>query len=117
MKTKMLRKALVSRAEEALVSKLPVDEKALRRVGNLMEPKNIKRAAIAVVGGSAALSLLGNIWETHVYRRAMAKELKKQLEPIKKQLSAIEVQNAELKKQNEQLRKRLSELEGHGFRR
>lgn len=117
MKTSLAKKLLVTKAEEALVQKLPVDEKTLRRVGRLTDPKNIKRAAIAVVGGSVALSLVGKVGETRMIRRTVSKELKKQLDPVKKQLSALEAQNEELKKQNEQLRKKLGELEDRGLHR
>ena len=116
MKKSLARKLIAAKAEEALMQQLPVDQKTLRRVGKLMEPKNIKRLAVALVGGSAALSFIGTVGEVRMYRRAMRRELKKQLEPIKKQLNALEQQNEELKKQNEQLRKKL-ESEGHGFHR
>ena len=113
----LVRKMIAARTEEALMQKLPVDQNALWRAEKLLAPKNIKRLAIAVIGGSAAISFIGTVSEVRMYRRAMRRELKKQLEPIKKQLDTLEEQNEELKKQNEELRKKLAELEGHGFRR
>ena len=106
----ILRKAkriLAARAEEALTQQLPVDQRTLKRVGWLLEPKHLKRLAVAVVGGSAVVSLMRTAGQMRMYRRAMAKELKKQLEPINKKLNELEEQNEELKKQNRQLRDRL----------
>ena len=108
---------LAAKAEETLMQQLHVDQKTLQRVGKVLQPKNIKRAAIALVGGSAALSMLGSIGEARMIRRAVGRELKKQLEPVKKQLSTLEEQNKELKKQNDELRRKISELEGHGLHR
>ena len=100
-------KILASRAEDALMEQLPVSPKTLKSVGWLMEPKHIKTIAVVAVGGSIISSAIGTASEMRMYRRAMAKELKKQLEPINKKLEELEEQNEELKKQNKQLRDRL----------
>ena len=104
---------LAARAEQALVEQLPVDQKTLRRVGKLMEPKNLKRLALTVVGGSVAISVMGSISRTSMYRMAVARELKKQLEPVNKKLCELEAQNEELKRQNDQLAKALARQNRH----
>lgn len=109
MKKTIARKILATRAEEALMEQLPVDKKTLKRVSWLMEPKHLKRLAIVAVGGSAAFSLIGTVSQIRMYRRSMARELKKQLGPINRKLDELEEQNEELKKQNRQLQKRLEE--------
>ena len=52
--------------------------------------------------------LLGSLGRTGVYRAAVAKELKKQLEPVNRKLDELEKQNEELKRQNEELRVQLA---------
>ena len=107
---KLAKKALAAKAEEAMMEQLPVSPKALKRMSWLMEPKHIKALAVAAVGGSIAISAIGTVSEMRMYRRAMAKELKKQLAPINKKLDELETQNEELKKQNKQLRDRLEHI-------
>lgn len=107
MKKSLVSRLFTSKAEKALTERLP-DQKALQLVGKLIEPKNLKRTAIAVVGGAAGLSVLRNIGETHMVRSAMRREMKKQLEPINKKLNELEEQNEQLKKQNEELQKKLA---------
>ena len=68
---------------------LPVDITKLQRAAKYLEPKRIKRIAVIAVGGSAALSLLGSIGHDRIYRAAVAREMKKQLEPIRKQLDEL----------------------------
>lgn len=104
---KHAKKALAARAEDALMEQLPVNPRALRRVSWLMEPKHLKHIAIVLIGGSLAASAIGTASEMRMYRRAMAKELKKQLEPINRKLDELKEENEELKKQNRQLRDRL----------
>ena len=104
------KRAMAARAEEALVEQLPVSPRALKLVSWLMEPKHLKHIAIAAIGVSLAGSAIGTASEMRMYRRAMSKELKKQLEPINKKLDQLEAQNEELKKQNKQLRDRLEHL-------
>ena len=110
MMLKKAKKILAARAEEALMEQLPVNPKALRRVTWLMEPKRIKRIVIAAAGASFAASAIGTAGEMRMYRRAMAKELKKQLEPLNRKLDGLEKQNEELQKQNRQLRDRLERI-------
>ncbi len=98
---------LAARAEQAILQQLPVEEKTLRRVGKLMEPKNLKRLGIAVMCGSVTFSILGSMSQMRMYRASMARELKKQLAPVNKKLDELEAQNEELRRQNEQLQKKL----------
>lgn len=107
---KRTKKALMTKAEEALMEQLPVSPGTVRRMSWLMEPKHLKRLAVVAVGGSFIASAIGTASEMRMYRRAMAKELKKQLEPINKKLDQLEEQNEELKKQNRQLRDRLEHM-------
>ncbi len=109
MKSRKTQQILMSRAGEALLEQLPVDEKHLRRIAKLMDPKTLKRLGILTAGGMISLSFLGNIGQMRLYRAAMAKELRKQLAPVNKKLEALEKQNEELRLQNEQLRKQLAD--------
>ena len=102
-------KALSARTEQAVLELLPVDQKTLRRAARLMEPKNLKRLGIAVFGGTALLSLLTSIGHDRVYRAAVARELKKQLEPVNRKLDVLEKQNEELLRENAELKERLAE--------
>ena len=79
----------------------------LQRAAKYLEPRKLKRIAVIAVGGSAALSLLGSIGHDRIYRAAVAREMKKQLEPIRKQLDELTVQNENLIRQNELLREQL----------
>jgi tRNA A37 methylthiotransferase MiaB len=98
---------LAARAGQALAEQLPVDQTTLRRIGWLMDPKHLKVAGIGVLGCMAAVSFFKNAGQMQMYRAAMGKELKKQLEPINKKLEELEAQNEELKRQNQQLQKQL----------
>ena len=102
------KKAIAARAEQMLWESLPVEQKSLQRAMKLLEPKNLKLLGVAAVGSMAALSLLGGLSRTGVYRAAVAKELKKQLEPVNRKLDELEEQNEELKRQNEELRAQLA---------
>lgn len=101
---KLLKKKLAEQAREAALEQLPVDQKTLSLAVRLLEPKRLKHIALAVVGGTAAVSLAGTLGEMRMYRRAVARELKKQLRPIEERLETLEAQNKELKKQNEELK-------------
>ena len=79
----------------------------LRTVLSHLNIRDVKRILIAVVGGSAAVSLLGKLARDRFYRATVSRELKKQLAPLNKKLDELEKQNEELKKQNEQLKKQL----------
>ncbi len=102
-------KALTARTEQAVLELLPVDQKTLRRAARLMEPKNLKRLGVAVFGGTALLSLLASIGHDRVYRAMVARELKKQLEPVNRKLDVLEKQNEELLRENAELKERLAE--------
>lgn len=107
MKKTNAKNLLAARAEQAILQQLPVEQKTLRRVSKLLEPKNLKRLGIAAVCGTATLSVLGSVSQMRMYRAAMARELKKQLAPVNKKLDELEAQNEELRRQNEQLQKKL----------
>lgn len=79
----------------------------LRKLLRRSSLRKIKRFLIGVIGGGAALSLLGKLTHDRRYRAAISRELEKQLEPFNKKLEELEKQNEELKRQNEQLRKQL----------
>lgn len=96
-------KALASRASQAVLDQLPVDQKKLRRAAALLEPKNLKRLGVIAVGGGAVLSLTGTLAQARLTRSLVARELRRQLAPISKQLDALEAQNKELREQNEKL--------------
>ncbi|MCR5576282.1 MAG: hypothetical protein K6F56_04675 [Oscillospiraceae bacterium] len=104
----MKKEALAAQAGQLLLDQLPVDAAKLKKAAKYMEPKNIKRIAIAAVGGSALLSLVGSLGHDRLYRAAVARELKKQLEPIQKQLDELAEQNEALIRQNEALQEQLS---------
>ena len=99
--------ALVAQAGQALLQQLPVDVTKLQRAAKYLEPRKLKRIAVIAVGGSAALSLIGSIGHDRIYRAAVAREMKTQLEPIRKQLDELTVQNENLIRQNELLREQL----------
>ena len=100
MLSKHAKNKFAARAGEAILQQLPVEEKTLRRVGWLMEPKHLKQLGIAAVAGTAAFRM-------SAYRLAVARELKKQLDPVNRKLNELERQNEELKAQNEKLQEQL----------
>ena len=102
-------KALSARTEQAVLELLPVDQKTLRRAARLMESKNLKKVGLLAVGGTALVSLLASVGHDRVYRAAVSKELKKQLEPINRKLDALEQQNEQLLRENAELKERLME--------
>ena len=108
MKLDRTQKALAARAEQLLWDKLPVEQKTLRRAAKLLEPKNLKRLGVLALGGGAVVSLLGSVGQMRMVRAAMARELKKQLEPINRKLDELEAQNEALTRQNEALRAELA---------
>lgn len=101
---------LAARTEQALMDKLPVDQKALNRALKIMEPKNLKRIAIAAAGGSVLVSVVSSISHDRMYKAAVAREMKKQLEPMRKKLDELEEQNVVLYQQNEKLMAELARL-------
>ena len=107
MLSKKGKNILAARAGEAILQQLPVEEKTLRRVGWLMEPKHLKQLGFAAVAGTAAFSVIGSMSRMSAYRLAVARELKKQLDPVNRKLNELERQNEELKAQNEKLQEQL----------
>ena len=99
---------LVAQAGQALLQQLPVDVGRLQKAAKYLEPKRAKWIAVAVVGGSAALSLIGKLGHDRIYQAAVSRELKKQLAPIQKQLDELAAQNEDLIRQNEMLREDLA---------
>ncbi len=100
--------ALVAQAGQTLLQQLPVDVGKLQKAAKYLEPKRIKQIVIAAVGGSMLLSLLGSIGHERLYQAAVAREMKKQLEPIRKRLDELSEQNEDLIRQNEMLREELA---------
>lgn len=98
---------LAAQAEQMILDKLPIDQKTLRLAQKLITPTNIKRAAIVVAGGSVAVSIISSISRNRVYQAMVAKEMKKQLEPLRKKLDKLEAQNDLLVQQNEELKAEL----------
>ncbi len=102
------KEALAAQAGQLLLDQLPVDVGKLQKAAKYLTPRNLKLLAVAALGGSALLSLAGTIGHDRIYQAAVAREMKKQLEPIHKQLDELAAQNEELRQQNEQLQKQLA---------
>ena len=102
---------ITSKAEQAVLSVLPVDQKTLQKTMKFLEPKNLKRIALAVVGGSALVSIVTSIGHDRIYRAAVSHEVKKQLDPVMKKLNELEAQNTALYRQNKELTKLLMKNE------
>lgn len=100
--------ALAVRAEQAVLERVPVDQKTLRKAAKYLEPKRLKLLLIAAAAGAAMLSAIGSLGHERLYRAAVARELKKQLEPVNSRLEQLQKQNEELKRQNEELKKQLA---------
>ena len=111
MKTLMDNKAIASRAEQAMIERLPVDQKTLRMIGKVLEPKNLKRIGIAAVGGSVLVSIVSSLGRDRINRAETARELRKQLTPLQKKLDDLEAQNTVLWQQNEELKAQIARLE------
>ena len=102
---------IAARAEQAIVDSLPVDQKTLRIIGKVLEPKNLKRIGIAAAGGSILISAAGSLGRARLNRAENARELRKQLLPLLRKMDDLEAQNAALLAQNEELKARLANLE------
>ena len=100
---------LAAQAGQAFLNQLPFDVSRFQRAARYLEPKKLKRIAIVAIGGSALLSLLGTLGHDRLYRAAVAREIKKQLDPIQKQLDELSEQNEVLIRQNEALQEQLAE--------
>lgn len=103
----LIKNKFAANTRKNFLQQLPVEEKTLRRVSWLMDSKHLKLLGVAAVGGTVLISLLSSMSRMRAYRMAMARELKKQLDPVNKKLNELEKQNEELKEQNEQLQKQL----------
>ena len=102
---------LTTQAEQIILEKLPVDQKTLRIVTKVLEPKNLKRIAIAAVGGSFLISFVSSASQNRIYQAMVAREMKKQLAPLRKKLDDLEAQNAVLWEQNQELLKQMKKKE------
>ena len=102
---------LSAQAEQMILEKLPVDQKTLRLVTKALEPKNLKRLAIAAVGGSFLVSFVSSASQNRIYQAMVAREMKKQLDPLRKKLDELEAQNAVLYQQNKELLEKLETRE------
>ena len=105
---------LLAKAEQALLDRLPMNQKTMQRLGKLLEPKNLKRIAIGAVGGTVLISVVTNLGHDRIYQAAVGREMKKQLEPLRKKLDELEAQNVALWQQNEDLKAQLQKMENHG---
>ena len=105
---------LLAKAEQALLDRLPMNQKTMQRLGKLLEPKNLKRIAIGAVGGTVLISVVTNLGHDRIYQAAVGREMKKQLEPLRKKLDELEAQNVALWQQNEDLKTQLQKMENHG---
>ncbi len=102
---------ITARAEQAILDRIPVDQRTLRIIGKVLEPKNLKRIGIAAVGGSLLISMISTLGRDRLNRAETARELRKQLMPLQKKLYDLEAQNAALWQQNEELKAQLARLE------
>ena len=102
---------ITARAEQAMLDRIPVDQRTLRIIGKTLEPKNLKRIGIAAVGGSLLISMISTLGRDRLNRAETARELKKQLMPLQKKLDDLEAQNAALWQQNEELKSQLARIE------
>ena len=101
---------IAARTEQALLDRIPVDEKTLRIIRKVLEPQNLKRIGIAAVGGSVLVSLVSSLGRDGVNRALTAKEIKKQLAPLQKKLEVLEEELILLSKQNEELKAQLGKF-------
>ena len=98
---------LVAKTEQAIMEKLPVDQKSLERIAKLLDPKTMKRLGIGIVVGSMTASFLITLGKQQMTKAMISREVKKQIEPLKAQLEELESQNAALLKQNEELKSQM----------
>jgi hypothetical protein len=90
--------------------RLPGGERLLLRVKQMLESEKAKKIAVAAVGVSVGVSLLGAVGKSVIYRSAVAREVKKQLEPVNRKLDELQSQNTQLLRQNREL---MEKLEAH----
>ncbi len=110
-KTILDNKIIAAQAEQAMIDRLPVDQRTLRIIGKTLEPKNLKRIVIGAAGGSLLISLVSSLGRDRLNRTATAHELRKQLLPLQKKLDDLEAQNVALWQQNEELKAQLAKFE------
>ncbi len=110
-KTLLDNNKITARAEQAMLDRIPVDQRTLRIIGKTLEPNNLKRIGIAAVGGSLLISMISTLGRDRLNRAETARELKKQLMPLQKKLDDLEAQNAALWQQNEELKSQLARIE------
>ena len=103
--------SLTVAARQAIAEQIPGGTRTLRLIKRLATAENLKRLAIALLGGTILFAWLRRLGEKWTFRMELRKELEKQLAPINEKLEKLEEQNDELMNQNEQLRTRLAELE------
>ena len=92
------KRALAARAEQAMLERLPVDQKTLHKAAKYLEPKRFKLLLLAAAGGAALFSAVRSFSHEQVYRAAVSRELKRQLEPVNERLETLQRQNEELKR-------------------
>jgi predicted RNase H-like nuclease (RuvC/YqgF family) len=101
-------------AEQAVQERLHVDLKPLKKAARYLEPGKLKTLLLAVAGGAALLSLIKSVGRDSLYRSAVSRELKRQLEPVNESLGELKEQNEELRRQNEELKRQLEGLRANG---
>ena len=106
---KTIRKNVLTKT--LIEDELPVDNKTMQLLGWLLNPNHLKLIGVVLVGGCAVFALIRSAWEKYTYRSALAREMKKQLEPMYEKLEDLEEQNEELKSQNDELLKHLKKQE------
>ncbi len=99
--------ALAVRAGEAVLKRLPADEKKLKLAAMLLEKAKLRRLGVIAVSGAAVLGVGSSMLQARLTRAALRRELRRQLAPVNKKLDALEEQNRELRRQNEALRRQL----------
>ena len=102
-----VRAKAMAKAEDVLLQQLPVDRKLLEKLLRHLNPRDLKFFALALVGASVLVSVLGTVGHERLYQAAVAREMKKQLAPVNRKLDELEKQNEELKRQNEELKAQL----------
>ena len=102
---------ITAKAEQMLLDKLPVDQKTLQRAAGILEPKNLKWIGLAVIGGSALVTIASSISHDAIYKAMVAKEMKKQIKPLEQKLDELREQNEILLRQNRELADQLKKLQ------
>ena len=77
------------------------------KMERLMKAHHIHKACLISAGVGVAALLVGSACKRRMYRCAVAKEVKKQLDPVNRKLDELKAQNEALKQQNQVLLDRL----------